>query len=84
MKLQAWMTRENIDDSEFARRMEEQTEKPCSDHTVAKWRRLERIPRPASMAAISVITGQEVTANDFVPDAPPTAPDQEPLREAVE
>jgi hypothetical protein len=73
MKLQAWMTRENIDDSEFARRMEEQTEKPCSDHTVAKWRRLERIPRPASMAA-----------NDFVPDAPPTAPDQEPLREAVE
>lgn len=38
----------------------------ASEHTVGKWSRGERTPRPESMRAIATVTDGAVTANDFM------------------
>ena len=65
MKLSAWMARERLDDQLMASRLEA-AGFSYSVHTIAKWRRRERMPRGPAMAAIAAVTDGDVTANDFV------------------
>lgn len=60
MKLQNWMTANGHDDVTFADLHGEAT-----PFAVMKWRKGERIPRPAKMQRIAAVTDQQVTANDF-------------------
>lgn len=69
MKLGDWMAMEGKDDEAVATALSQmEPDDPCSYHTVAKWRRGERTPRGRNMTKIRRLTGEAVTANDFVPD----------------
>lgn len=75
MKLAPWMAREGLDDDQVAARLSELAAAAgetlsISHHTVAKWRREERSPRDRNAMWLAALTGNEVTANDFVPEAP--------------
>jgi DNA-binding transcriptional regulator YdaS (Cro superfamily) len=63
MKLENWLKAENIQPSEFGRRI------GVSHTSVGRWLRGVRIPRPAQMAAITRETGGAVTAADFYASA---------------
>ncbi len=62
MQLQAYLTRESISYTDFAKKI-------GSDHarTVERYAKGQRFPSPAMLAKIREHTSGEVTADDFVP-----------------
>lgn len=59
MRLDQYLVSEGITSSQFASSL------GVSVHTVNKWRRKVRIPRPHSMARIHTVTQEKVTPNDW-------------------
>ncbi len=69
-KLQAWMRDNRWSDPAFASALnvilEREGSKPISAKSVAKWRRGDGVPRPATQRAIKELTADAVTADDLV------------------
>lgn len=59
MKLNHWLTSNDVTDDDFAARI------GVSTHAVKKWRYGERRPRIEAIARIAEATNGAVTANDF-------------------
>ena len=68
--LQKWMRDNRWSDPAFAAAVNEhlakEAVKPISAKSVAKWRRGEGVPRPATQRAIKAVSGGAITADDLV------------------
>lgn len=62
MQLSTWLRSNGLSDAEFGARLDP----PVSQVTVCRWRNGRRHPRPADVRRITVATGGDVTANDFM------------------
>lgn len=68
MKLIDWMKTEGLDDQQLADRLtslSSDPEKSTSPSAVKKWKYGERIPRQHEMQGLHVISGGNVSPNDF-------------------
>lgn len=61
MKLAPWLKQHEISLAAAAKSF------GCSIHTIRKWLRGERTPRPAMQATIKQVTGGAVTGDDWLP-----------------
>jgi hypothetical protein len=66
MQLADWMIRHDVDDNEMAARLSKRADTTCDRSTVSRYRRKLMRPSWPMIERIKEVTGNKVTADDFV------------------
>jgi hypothetical protein len=66
MQLSDWMIRHGVDDDEMAARLSKRGDITCDRSTVSRYRRKRMRPSWPMIEVIKEVTGNKVTADDFV------------------